>query len=620
MKILDVDGFQHGIKEIEETLSSQKDQVEQIERAVQDVVNLDEAFKGEGGNAIRDFYRSQHLPMLEQYQLFLSDYQSVIRQMKEALDHVEPSPDGFIRQSFLDNEVEEGLHRARRTTVELTGEANATIRSVSDIVSVPRIQDWSFLQQVTHAQEEKEHSLRKLYEFDHTQTASLAPLEEQVHTMTQQIARLQTVFQKGKLGIIEKKAHQEDSSFLSKLSEFTSVMAKNKVSEFLGTVEGALFAIVDIVSDLVDTLIALFTDPIGFFKGIIHTVLHPIDTAKYIWKDLKQSFEEEVVNGDVRSRARYFSYGGTYIAASIFGAKGVDKVGKMGKAGKMSSKTDVPYNVMTTAKIKSFIHNGVKSTFGKVEDTAHQLLSSRTGKRALGLNSFSGHLQELFRKTKHVLNPGKVRSVMEKTYQKVVAGPVSRVAQSEAFSRMGKVLLNEDGHVVVTGKKLKHAPRVIEIEVNFKYNAKYDSEEFVRQLKDQEKGMNELTIDEYLKNRDRYIAEGRAIEGNTIQKMARQEALKDKVAELRKQGLSRADATKEASEWLKTKAALHNPDQIAGGRADNIGGLGDKRVNSSIGSQWKYRIDVVDEQIREIAKDMSSEQLKNTYLNVKLTK
>ncbi|MCA0149730.1 hypothetical protein LCD52_13095 [Rossellomorea vietnamensis] len=449
MKILDVDGFQHGIKEIEETLSSQKDQVEQVERAVQDVVNLDEAFKGEGGNAIRDFYRSQHLPMLEQYQLFLSDYQSVIRQMKEALNLVEPSPDGFMRQSFLDNEVEEGLHRARRTTVELTGEANSTIRSVSAIVSVPRIQDWSFLQQVTHAQEEKERSLRKLHDFDHTQTASLAPLEEQVHTMTQQIARLQTVFQKGKLGIIEKKAHQEDSSFLSKLSEFTSVMAKNKVSEFLGTVEGALFAIVDIVGDFVDTLITLFTDPLGLFKGILHTVLHPIDTGKYIWKGLEQSFKEEVVNGDVRSRARYFSYAGTYIVASIFATKGVDKVGKMGKAGKMSSKTDVPYNVMPTAKIKSFIHDGVKSTFGKVEDTAHQLLSSRTGKRALGLNAFSGHLQELFRKTNNVLNPKKVRSVMEKTYQKVVAGPVSRVAQSEAFSRMGKVLLNEDGHVVV---------------------------------------------------------------------------------------------------------------------------------------------------------------------------
>ncbi|PAD40168.1 hypothetical protein CHH53_02285 [Terribacillus sp. 7520-G] len=166
---------------------------------------------------------------------------------------------------------------------------------------------------------------------------------------------------------------------------------------------------------------------------------------------------------------------------------------------------------------------------------------------------------------------------------------------------------------------LDDVPRIKEIEVNFKRNVKHDSEEFARQLKDQEKGMNELTVDEYLKNRDRYIAEGRAIEGNAAQKMARQEALKDKIAELRKQGLSRAEATKQASEWLETKAALHNPDQIAGGRTDIIGGMGDKRVNSSIGSQWKYRIDVVDEQIREMAKNMSSEQLKNTYLNVKLT-
>nr|WP_324250972.1 polymorphic toxin type 15 domain-containing protein [Bacillus sp. AF12] len=104
---------------------------------------------------------------------------------------------------------------------------------------------------------------------------------------------------------------------------------------------------------------------------------------------------------------------------------------------------------------------------------------------------------------------------------------------------------------------------------------KHDPEEFARQLKNQEKGMNELTVNEYLKNRERYIAKGRAIEGNAAQKMARQEALKDKIAELRKQGLSRADATKQASDWMDTQAALHNPDQIAGGRVDSIGGLGD---------------------------------------------
>ncbi|GAA0306116.1 hypothetical protein GGQ92_002884 [Gracilibacillus halotolerans] len=42
--------------------------------------------------------------------------------------------------------------------------------------------------------------------------------------------------------------------------------------------------------------------------------------------------------------------------------------------------------------------------------------------------------------------------------------------------------------------------------------------------------------------------------------MARQEALKDKITELRKQELSRANTAKQASEWLETKAAVHNPD------------------------------------------------------------
>ncbi|MED1116896.1 polymorphic toxin type 15 domain-containing protein [Bacillus paramycoides] len=38
-----------------------------------------------------------------------------------------------------------------------------------------------------------------------------------------------------------------------------------------------------------------------------------------------------------------------------------------------------------------------------------------------------------------------------------------------------------------------------------------------------------------------------------------------------------------------------------------------------VGSQWKSRIKIVDKEIEEIVKNMTLEQLKNTYLNVKLT-
>lgn len=161
--------------------------------------------------------------------------------------------------------------------------------------------------------------------------------------------------------------------------------------------------------------------------------------------------------------------------------------------------------------------------------------------------------------------------------------------------------------------------RIKQIEVDFNYNPKYDEGEFARQLADQEKGMNELTVDEYLKNRDRYINEGRAAEGSKAQQVARENAYLEKVKELRKSGLTQQEAEIKAQEWIDTQAALHNPDQIAGGYPSNVGGMGDSAINSSIGIQWRYRIKAVDEQIQAIAKKMTETEKKNTYLNVKLS-
>ena len=69
---------------------------------------------------------------------------------------------------------------------------------------------------------------------------------------------------------------------------------------------------------------------------------------------------------------------------------------------------------------------------------------------------------------------------------------------------------------------------------------------------------------------------------------------------------------------MDTQAALHNPDQVAGGYASNVGGVRDKGVNSTICSQWRYRIDGVDAQIKKMAESMSEAEKNSTYLNVKL--
>ncbi|WP_457982525.1 polymorphic toxin type 15 domain-containing protein [Bacillus paralicheniformis] len=219
-------------------------------------------------------------------------------------------------------------------------------------------------------------------------------------------------------------------------------------------------------------------------------------------------------------------------------------------------------------------------------------------------SNYSAHVNDA-----HKASKAKMQDSIQRVEKEIEAGKsVKGVNGVQGAKEVGR-----------SGKLADDVPRISEIEVKFKQNPKHDTEEFARQLKDQEKGMNELTVEEYLKNRERYIAEGRALEGNAAQQAARENAYLEKVRELRKSGLSIDDAEKQATEWMKRKAALHNPDQIAGGDPLNIGGMGDKRINSSIGSQWKYRIDVVDEQIRKQSINMTDIQRKTTYLNVKLT-
>lgn len=191
---------------------------------------------------------------------------------------------------------------------------------------------------------------------------------------------------------------------------------------------------------------------------------------------------------------------------------------------------------------------------------------------------------------------------------------VSTVLAIESAAQKTLLLPDNGGGTDV----LDEIKRIDEIKVEFNYNSKYDETEFARQLADQQKGMNELTVQEYLDNRQKYIEQGRAIESNAAQQAAREKAFVDKVDELQDAGLSLKEAEEQAQKWLDTQAALHNPDQVAGGHASNVGGVGDKDVNSSIGSQWRYRIDDVDAQIQKMSESMSEAERNSTYLNVNL--
>ncbi|WP_025910108.1 hypothetical protein [Priestia flexa] len=62
----------------------------------------------------------------------------------------------------------------------------------------------------------------------------------------------------------------------------------------------------------------------------------PKGVAKTIGNEMKDSWNEQVINGDAKSRGHYFSYLTANVAMSIVGTKGADKLAKTTKLEQLS--------------------------------------------------------------------------------------------------------------------------------------------------------------------------------------------------------------------------------------------------------------------------------------------
>ena len=151
-----------------------------------------------------------------------------------------------------------------------------------------------------------------------------------------------------------------------------------------------------------------------------------------------------------------------------------------------------------------------------------------------------------------------------------------------------------------------------------------NKKEFIKQIKGQERGLNKQSIAKNIENRKLYqerkelTGNGRAIEGSEAQLEIREKVKAQRIEYNQEHGMNYTEAKAEAEKYLQGKAALHDPDQIAGGDPAIIERLGDSAVNSSIGSQWKVNVKILDRDINKFIETNPGIDLNETKLNVKL--
>ena len=197
MKVLDVNEFQSGLERNVNRLTRLESEMKQIETAIQGLTQLEESLKGQGGEALRGFYENCHLPFLEFFNTFKASFEGVLQEMKSALSSLEPDVSGFIRQESLEGEVEQGLNNAKQVTEELTNETNNILDSVSDIVSLPNLDDSEVQAGVQDAKRERNQTLEHLMQFDQSQTSALTTIQSDLLLMKTWISNIESMMTEG---------------------------------------------------------------------------------------------------------------------------------------------------------------------------------------------------------------------------------------------------------------------------------------------------------------------------------------------------------------------------------------------------------------------------------------
>ncbi|MFE4524501.1 ribonuclease YeeF family protein [Cytobacillus firmus] len=201
--MLEADSLLAGIDETSNQLSILKDQISQVQVSIEELVSLEDAFKGQGGQAIRTFYQDCHQPFLQFLESWIDEYQSYLKSFIGSLKALEPSPSGFIRQEFLEHELKQGLRNTLQITADLTQEANDIMKSVSDIAALPLLEDGRFIQAAKSAEDSSRQTVEKLEDFDHRETAALDPLLQGLSHMNQYILKVASMFQSGSLSLAQ---------------------------------------------------------------------------------------------------------------------------------------------------------------------------------------------------------------------------------------------------------------------------------------------------------------------------------------------------------------------------------------------------------------------------------
>ncbi|MCZ0874135.1 T7SS effector LXG polymorphic toxin [Peribacillus sp. AS_2] len=362
-----------------------KEQLTELKKGFESIVHLDDELQGQGAEAIKGFYKAQidvvnsWLRLINRHVAFLSGIQG---------DTIEANlSETVVTVPFLEEELTNATRNSKEMVTAQKNDLKKILAGIDDIIQLEPFSDDAFFENIEKAEKKRTETIDKVNEIDHKWTTEYAKSEADQAAVAALMEQLKISSTRG--GVVSplyfnaaayknseayknlevrkketaqylkvKKEEAENrriKDLKAQLDHVTDPDEFLKIAKQIGyenlaptqqqyvmqleaakqtadITKGIGVGLYDVGKDFVTGVWDFVTDPGETVEGVANSIMHPIQTYKYISKSISDSYERDMVNGDAYSRAHWVSYALGTVVTSIVGTKGAGAITKTGVA------------------------------------------------------------------------------------------------------------------------------------------------------------------------------------------------------------------------------------------------------------------------------------------------
>ncbi|MBM7543014.1 LXG domain-containing protein [Amphibacillus cookii] len=194
MKVIEVKTLTAKLNMTNKSCQTCSEQLDAVKSALTNFLSLEDALKGQTGEAIRTYFNDFQFPLLKYLQNLLEDYRGVIDQIEQAISAYEPQDDGYLKEGYITQNLNNDLSQLEDITIALVDEVNQEINQVRDIIGLSQVDDHPFLQELQTGHQYLNEVVEDLHLLDKEQTNKIDEVNQDLISIDTYIEQLNKNF------------------------------------------------------------------------------------------------------------------------------------------------------------------------------------------------------------------------------------------------------------------------------------------------------------------------------------------------------------------------------------------------------------------------------------------